>query len=102
MRKCVLICLSIFLLGYVAAAAANPRDYPEFAQQKVSDNIPIQFITVETLKQHMDSDSTQMVIDVRSRSSYDKSHIPGALSIPLRTLPERVAEVPRDIPVVLY
>ena len=102
MRKVCLICMSIFLLGYAAAAVANPGDYPEYAQQKVSDNIPIQFITVETLKKQMDNASSQIIIDVRSREGYDKSHLPGALSIPLRTLPDRQAEVPRDIPLVLY
>jgi len=102
MRKVCLICLSTFLLGYVAAVAANPRDYPEYAQQKVSDDIPIQFITVETLKKLIDDASPQLIIDVRSREGYDKSHLPGALSIPLRVLPERLADVPRDIPLVLY
>ena len=102
MHKVGSVCLAIFLLGYVAAVAANPRDYPEYAQQKVSDNIPIRFITVETLKKQMDNASPQRIIDVRSQEGYDQSHLPGAISIPLRTLPDRLTDVPRDMPLVLY
>lgn len=102
MRRVSLVCLSIFLLGYTAVVGANPQDYPEYAQQKVSDTIPIQFIGVETLKKQMDNASPHLIIDVRRREGYDKSHLPGALSIPLRELPERLADVPRDIPLVLY
>lgn len=102
MRKRCLISLSIFLLALASSATANPQDYPEFAQQKIKDDIPIQFISADMVKQRIDNASTQLIIDVRYQSSYHKRHLPGALSIPLRTLPDRVAEVPRDIPVVLY
>ena len=102
MRKRCLISLSIFLLALASSANANPQDYPEFAQQKIKDDIPIQFISAEMVKQRIDNASTQLIIDVRYQSSYHKRHLPGALSIPLGTLPDRVAEVPRDIPVVLY
>jgi 3-mercaptopyruvate sulfurtransferase SseA len=102
MLKRCLISLSIIFLALASGAVANPADYPEFARQKVTDDIPIRFITAESVKQRIDSGSTQLIIDVRNQSSYQKKHLPGARSIPLRTLPDRVAEVPRDIPVVLY
>lgn len=102
MLKHFVSCLSLILLGFVAAATANPRDYPEFAQHKVNDDIPIQFVTAETVQLNLENASRQLIIDVRNQSSFQKKHLPGARSIPLRTLPERVAEVPRDIPVVLY
>ncbi len=101
LKRCV-ICLSIIVLGYATGTLANPQDYPEFAQQKVKDNIPIQFIKAETVKQHLDVKARQVIIDVRSHASHAKRHLPGAQSIPLRQLPDRVAEVPRDVPVVLY
>ena len=101
LERC-LIGLSIFLLLYASGTLANPQDYAEFAQQKVKDNIPIQFIKVETVKQHLDDKTPQVIIDVRSQASYAKRHLPGARSIPLRRLPDRLAEMPRDIPLVLY
>ena len=41
------------------------------------------------------------VIDVRGASEWDAGHLPGAPNIPLATLAARVAEVPRDRPVVM-
>ncbi len=41
------------------------------------------------------------VIDVRNRSEWSHGHLPGALHIPVGHLTERLAEIPRDKPVVL-
>lgn len=102
MRLRCVITLSMIVFGTVSGTFANPQDYPEFAQQKIKDNIPIQFIQAETVKEHLDNKTAQVIIDVRSHDSYVKHHLPGARSIPLRQLPDRVAEVPRHVPVVLY
>ena len=43
------------------------------------------------------------VVDVLPRREYDESHIPGAISIPLKQLtPETVSALSRDKPVVVY
>ncbi len=42
------------------------------------------------------------VIDVRSCEEFRRGAWPGALNIPLGVLPSRLAEVPKDRPVVLY
>ena len=42
------------------------------------------------------------VIDVRNRSEWDAGHLPGAMHIPVGYLPERLADIPRDKPVVLH
>lgn len=43
-----------------------------------------------------------MVIDVRPSSEYEAGHIPGAINIPLDTLPERLAELPKEQEIVAY
>jgi rhodanese-related sulfurtransferase len=43
-----------------------------------------------------------VLIDVRPREEYDADHLPGALSIPLTELMQRVNELPADKIVVLY
>ncbi|AWZ08582.1 MULTISPECIES: metalloregulator ArsR/SmtB family transcription factor [unclassified Streptomyces] len=43
-----------------------------------------------------------LVLDVRPASEYDAGHIPGALSIPVEELAERIAELPADTEVVAY
>lgn len=43
------------------------------------------------------------VVDVLPRREYDESHIPGAVSIPLKNLTaETVADLPHDKPIVVY
>jgi rhodanese-related sulfurtransferase len=57
---------------------------------------------VEHLKEQLDAGHPPMLVDVRSAEEYNAGHLPGAKSIPLSVLPRRLAEIPRDIPVVLY
>ena len=42
------------------------------------------------------------VLDVRPQEEYDAGHIPGAVSIPLDELADRLAELPDDVDVVAY
>ncbi len=43
-----------------------------------------------------------LVIDVRPASEYAAAHLPHARSLPVDELKKRVAELPRDLPVVAY
>jgi rhodanese-related sulfurtransferase len=43
-----------------------------------------------------------VIIDVRPASEYDAGHLPGAVSVPLAELEQRLAELPRDREVVAY
>jgi|GraSoiStandDraft_45_1057281.scaffolds.fasta_scaffold119130_3 hydroxyacylglutathione hydrolase len=96
------ICLTVLALGYVVSTVANPQDYPQFAQQQEDPSIPITFIGVELVKQHLDAGRPQLLVDVRSAGEYADGHLPKAVSIPLEVLSVRMTEIPRDIPVVLY
>jgi hydroxyacylglutathione hydrolase len=42
------------------------------------------------------------VVDVRGRAEWEAGHLPGVPNIPLGALPDRLAELPRDRPVVLH
>ena len=94
--------LMALALVYVVPALANPNNYPQFAQQQVDPAIPIFFTGVERVKALLDEGRPPMLVDVRSAEEYNAGHLPRARSIPLAALPRRLAEIPRDIPVVLY
>ena len=47
-------------------------------------------------------ESNVIVIDVRSRESFQRGHIPGAISIPLNDLGKRVPEISHDASIVTY
>jgi 3-mercaptopyruvate sulfurtransferase SseA len=96
------VCLMVLALGYVVPTLANPQDYPQFAQQQEDPSIPITFTHVEVVKQQLDAGRPPMLVDVRSAGEYASGHLPKAVSMPLEDLPVRMAEIPRNIPVVLY
>ena len=46
--------------------------------------------------------SGAVLVDVRSREEYGSGHVPGAINLPVQELPQRMGELPRDKPLVLY
>lgn len=54
----------------------------------------------DELLRALDADSKPLVLDVREIFEWRRGHIPGALHIPLGHLQERVAELPKDRPIV--
>lgn len=100
--KRTVVCLMALALVYVVPTLGNPNNYPQFAQQQVDPAIPIFFTGVKRVKEQLDAGRPPMLVDVRSVEEYNAAHLPSAKSIPLAALPRRLAEIPRDIPVVLY
>jgi rhodanese-related sulfurtransferase len=90
MRRWLPAALALVLLGAVTPA---PADDPE---------VPEKYIKVDEAKALVDQKRRLAFIDVRPREQYAELHIRGAVSIPLKDLPRRIAEVPKNIPVVLY
>ena len=76
------------LLG--AAAPAAPPDHP------------VTFVKVDELKSLRDRGMAVDLIDVRTVPEFEELHIQGARSIPLRTMAQRLGEIPRNRPVVFY
>jgi rhodanese-related sulfurtransferase/DNA-binding transcriptional ArsR family regulator len=52
--------------------------------------------------QRLATSTTVTVLDVRPREEYTACHIPGAVSIPLDELTDRLAELPDDAQIVAY
>ena len=90
MRGLLPVALALAVLGWVTVA---PADDPE---------VPEKYIKADEAKALLDQKKRLAFIDVRPREQYDDLHIRGAVSVPLIDLPKRLAEVPKQIPVVLY
>lgn len=58
-------------------------------------------ISIEETQQRVVAGDAQ-ILDVRSASSYQQSHITGAISAPETALEEWIDQVPRDVELVLY
>lgn len=65
---------------------------------------PVSQLSAAELKRYMgqhDSASYQL-LDVRQPKEYEEQHLPGALLLPLRELPGRLAELDPEKPVIVY
>ncbi|MFI7614201.1 metalloregulator ArsR/SmtB family transcription factor [Nonomuraea terrae] len=58
-------------------------------------------VTADELADRL-ADPGTVVVDVRTAADYAAGHVPGAISVPLAELRERLAELPRQAEVVAY
>ncbi|MCU0676151.1 MAG: metalloregulator ArsR/SmtB family transcription factor [Myxococcota bacterium] len=80
--------------AHVAALEALTRDYFE-------DPAGLEPLDVTTLLARLRADEA-VLVDVRPEHEFAAGHVPGAISLPLTALKQRVAELPRDRTVVAY
>lgn len=58
-------------------------------------------VTLAAAKDYFDADQATFV-DVRAPDDFARAHIPGAVSLPLREIPRRYPELPRDRRLLFY
>jgi hypothetical protein len=78
--------------------APNPSTSPPTTQASGTDDK----ISVDELKQELESGNTMVIVDVRPRALFDISHIDGAISIPLDEMPARYQEIPQEREIIVY
>ena len=61
-----------------------------------------EYVSPQQLYSQRQSAHAPTVVDVRDAGAYAAGHIPGALHIPVDDLVQRMAEIPKDRPVVPY
>jgi hypothetical protein len=104
-QHCSVLALALALAAIFLSPAycrADPSKYPEFAQQKLPDDVTPEFISVDELLSEVRSGKKPVIIDVRSEEEFHEVHIVGALSAPLGEFNYHLKNIPRDRPVVLY
>ncbi|NCC93993.1 MAG: hypothetical protein EOM10_12040 [Opitutae bacterium] len=60
------------------------------------------YVRPQELYRQLQVEIPPTIIDVRTDDEYAAGHIPGALHLPGDQLAQRLAEIPRDRPVVPY
>ncbi len=63
--------------------------------------LPSELSAVELVRQ-LKREPDTFILDVRNPEEYDVCHLPGAVLIPMATVPANLDQVPRDRPVVVY
>ena len=93
--------MSITLIAAVVIVAAIAIWYAMSNQQHDTTTntarriTPQQYQTTYASRDHL-------LVDVRTPEEFATGHIPGAVNIPLPSLPERMATLPHDRPIILY
>lgn len=59
-------------------------------------------MTAEEVKQRLDEGEALLVVDVRSREDYDRAHIAGAMSLPVKEIESRYGELAPERLIVCY
>jgi rhodanese-related sulfurtransferase len=94
---------SVFRLWQAIRAVGEARlaEIDRVIASYLKDRATLEPVSVEELAKRLD-ESSVVVIDVRPFEEYSAGHIPGALSIPVRELKRRLAELPRTKEIVAY
>jgi hypothetical protein len=90
-----------------AKSATQPGDglgQGNTAQALNTSSIPYPDVPRVSLQEAQDklAQGQAVLVDVRSKASYDKSHAEGAISIPEGEIGARKDELPRDKDIILY
>jgi rhodanese-related sulfurtransferase len=59
-------------------------------------------ITADEVYKLLSSNKDHFILDVRSKEEFDSGHIEGAYLVPVSELENRLTELPRDKPIIVY
>ncbi len=90
---------AILFVAFLVWAAINSERQVNSAVQGPYPNIAR--VTLEDSKAAFDSQSA-VFLDVRDQASYDVSHIPGAVNIPVGEIQQRAGELNKEDWIITY
>ena len=92
------------MIGVIAVAlVAALLVYLVLAQRSTIATLPQQNISPQAyVTDYLQANQPHLLLDVRTPEEFAGGHIAGAVNIPLQTLAQRLGEVPKDQPVILY
>ncbi len=83
-----------------ARYAASCAPAPASSHVPMSD-YPLE-VSIQEAQRLLASAQPPFLLDVREPSEFAVCQLPGAKLIPMNTVPERLAEIPRDVPVLVH
>jgi rhodanese-related sulfurtransferase len=83
-------------------AASRLAEVERLAVAYLGSRDDLEPVTREELARRLEDGDDLVVLDVRPAAEYAAGHVPGAVSIPVRELRRRLAELPADREVVAY
>ncbi len=102
-RLTVFFAAAIWLLAGMTKVSAQEQEpgKPQVAVDPKSGRaIGAKEMTPDDLHKLVEQKAKLIIIDVRDDAAYQKETIPGAIHIPLESLPARLKEIPKDTTLV--
>jgi rhodanese-related sulfurtransferase len=84
-----------------ALAESRLPEIEETVKRYLTDRGQLDAITAEELERRIEEDDV-LVLDVRPKAEYRTGHIPGARSLPVDQIEDRLDELPEDREIVAY
>jgi rhodanese-related sulfurtransferase/predicted transcriptional regulator len=93
--------ISDFLNSLHALSEKQLMQVQQIKEEFLNNQLGLEGITLSELKDRMDKGEV-LLLDVRPKEEYEKAHIPGAVSIPIEELEDKLSSLPDNFDVVAY
>ncbi|WP_026023086.1 metalloregulator ArsR/SmtB family transcription factor [Paenisporosarcina sp. TG20] len=93
--------ISTFLESLHSLAEKQLVQVQQIKREFLNEQFGIEGVSLPELKKRMERGEV-MLLDVRPKEEYDEAHIPGAVSLPIEELREKLASLPTNCDVVAY
>ncbi|KIO59844.1 metalloregulator ArsR/SmtB family transcription factor [Bacillus amyloliquefaciens] len=90
-----------FLTSLHALSEKQLVEVQQIKQEFLNDKLGMEGVTLSELKERMEKGEV-LLLDVRPAEEYEKAHIPGAISIPIQELENKLSSLPPNCEVVAY
>lgn len=90
-----------FLMSFRTLSEKQLIQVQQIKKEFQNTNLGMEGISLEELSKRMDKGEV-LLLDVRPKEEYEKAHIPGAVSVPMEDLKEKISTLPSNCDVVAY
>ena len=87
------------LFGQPAASESMP---PRPPAEPEPEEVAVREVTPAQVQQSLAGAAPPLLLDVREQFEWSQVRVPGALHIPMNSVPDRLAELPRSRPIVVF
>jgi rhodanese-related sulfurtransferase len=98
--KLPIVILAVAVLGIIAVSVLLSSDLGGSPTSQVAE--ASQLISPKDYEQEFGESTAHLLIDVRTPEEFDSGHIQDAINISVESLPDRLKEVPGDLPIIVY
>lgn len=93
--------ISDFLASLHTLSEKQFVEVQQIKQEFLNANLGMDGVSLSELKDRMEKGAV-LLLDVRPKEEYEKDHIPGAVSVPIEELREKLASLPTNCDIIAY